>query len=100
VDSPTPLNLAPPVRARARKTALGWSDVVRALQRPEVRELVLGRYRAAGHTPESFSKPAARAAMADALTRCEDFCETEHPRWQGDREALAVVRRLLETELT
>jgi hypothetical protein len=84
---------------KARKTALQWPDVLRVLSRPETRQRVLERYRAAGFTADQFECSAkARAYMADCLTRCEDRLELEHPRWP-DRAIIAVVRLVLEREI-
>jgi hypothetical protein len=87
-------------RAGARKRAIGWSDVLRGLERDAVRSQALERYRAEGHSPDDFGRLlAARAAMADALTRTEDWLELQHPRWLDDRAAVAAVRRPLELEI-
>ena len=39
---------------RARGSAFGWPDVLRAVQGPETRERVLANYEAAGFRPRSF----------------------------------------------
>lgn len=86
--------------AGAGKRAIGWSDVLRGLERDAARAYALERYRASGHSPDDFGRlAAARAAMADALTRTEDWLELEHPRWAADRQAIAAVRRPLELEI-
>lgn len=98
--SRTSIKKAASARAKSRQCAIGWSDVVRAVPRDIVRQRVTERYRAAGFTPDDFARLAsARAAMADALTRAEDWLELEHPRWLADRVALAGVRRPLEVEI-
>jgi hypothetical protein len=76
-----------------------WPDVMRALYSDETRAKALDRYRSDGHTPDDFARSrAAREAMADALTRTEDWLEDEHPRWP-DRASIKAVRRRLEWEL-
>jgi hypothetical protein len=68
-----------------------WPDVLRVIARDEVRDAVLGRYRAAGFTPDDFAtKRRAREAMADALSRAEDI---------SPAAAIQDVRRRLEWEL-
>ena len=98
--SPNPLFSAARPRVRARRRAIGWSDVLRAVPRDIVRERVLTRYRGAGFTPDAFAHDSrARAYMADCLTSAEDWLELAHPKLKGDREALAAVRRPLELEI-
>lgn len=83
--------------ARPRGSVFGWSDVLRAMPRENVRQRVLESYRAQGFTPDDFARrTGARAAMADALTRAEDWLELDHPRLAAERAALAAVRRPLE----
>lgn len=78
--------------------AIGWRDVLRVLERDEVRERALGQYRGAGFTPDGFRERPARDAMCHVLTRLEDWLELVHPRWP-EREAVRGVRRALEREL-
>lgn len=73
-------------------------DVLRVLPDPETRSLALSRFRDRGFSLDSFSRPAARAAMAEALTRAEDWLELDHPRRTGERAAIRRVRRALESE--
>jgi hypothetical protein len=99
-ESQTSIKTAARGSVAATRNALQWPDVARVLQRPETRQRVLDRYRAAGFTPDQFERSAkARACIADCITRCEDWLELAHPRWQSDRAALAGVRRVLELEL-
>lgn len=86
----------------ARKTTsrpfatVTWPDVARVLHRESTRDAALGRYRAAGWTPDDFaSKRKAREAMANALTRVEDQLELS----TASRDAVRDVRRRLEWEL-
>lgn len=86
--------------AKPGKPAIRWPDVLRSLERDAVRCQALERYRAGGYTPDDFGRlAAARAAMADALARTEDWLELEHPRRLPERAAIAAVRRLLELEI-
>jgi hypothetical protein len=86
---------------------LAWADVLRVLQGDETRERCLSRYRAAEFTPDDFGcLRAAREAMADALTRTEDWLEyreLDEPKGRLDRYrqrmAIRDVRRRLEREL-
>jgi hypothetical protein len=67
------------------------------MPRENVRQRVLELYRTQGFTPDDFGRRAtARAAMADALTRAEDWLELDHPRLTAERAALAAIRRPLE----
>jgi hypothetical protein len=86
-------------QARPLQRRVTWSDILRPLQATDVRERVLTAYKAAGFGPATFFRPAARAAMADALTRCEDWLEVEHPKRTVERGAIAAVRRVLESEI-
>lgn len=86
--------------AEKRTTSPGprfeWSGVLRALRGEEARSSATGLYRAAGFKPHDFERPAARRAMADALSRTEDFLEMR--RATREREAIRDVRRALESE--
>lgn len=79
---------------------LGWSDVLRVLQTDETRRAVIGQFRATGWTPDDFARrPAARQAMARALSFAEDRLELQ--RGSGAREerlAIRAIRRTLEAE--
>jgi hypothetical protein len=75
-----------------------WPDVVRILHADEARDFVMGRYRAAGFTPDDFGhKRPAREAMADALTRAEDRLGLAPS--SPARDAIRDVRRRLEWDL-
>lgn len=100
VVSRTSIKTAAAARAKSGGRALRWSDVLRAIPRDLVRLRVLERYRAQGFTADDFARlGSARAAMADALTRAQDWLELEHPRWTDDGAAVAAVRRPLELEI-
>lgn len=99
------------VRARARRGRLGWPDVLRVLETDETRSLAVGLYRAEGWTPDDFGRPRgaprareAREAMADALTRTEDWLELatvrqRYPTLDAQRARIQEVRHALELEL-
>lgn len=72
-----------------------YSTVLGAIGRDEVRELVLGRFKARGGGCNRWNATDHRV-MADAITRAEDWLEIEHGRWP-EREALAALRRKLES---
>lgn len=96
----TRIKKAPAETPRARRSVLGWGDVLRPLQRDEARSVALSLYRARGYSPDDFGRVrAARGAMADALSRTEDWLEIEHPRCETERAAVRRVRRALEQEL-
>lgn len=97
----TSIKTAPKKTTRARRVALGWSDLVRAVQSDEARFCFLDRYRAAGFTPDHFGHlRTARETAADALSRTEDMLEgMRGPRREEERQAIRVVRRRLELEL-
>jgi hypothetical protein len=79
---------------------LEWPDVVRVLQDPKTREAVLSRYRTAEYTPDDFGRlRGAREALADALTRCEDWLELARPK-NPERTTIRETRRRLERELS
>lgn len=79
---------------------LGWPDVVRAVQSDEARSQTMSRYNASGYCPDDFAhKLAARAVMADALTRVEDILESRGPSTAAERARIRTVRRQLEVEL-
>lgn len=83
----------------ARRTVFGWPDVLRVIHDDETRSAVLTRYRAAGWTPDDFARcRAARAAMADAVTRREDVLELRRGR-DAERAELRELRRRIEREL-
>lgn len=95
-----PVKHAPRGAPLPRARVLGWADVLRAVLGGEARSAALGAYRAAGFTPDDFGRlRAARMAMADALTRCEDRLEIAHPGTRAERGAIRTVRRRLEREL-
>lgn len=83
---------------RARTATPRYSTILGALGRDEVRERVLSRFKERGGDRNRWSA-ADHVAMADAVTRAEDYLELEHPRWP-ERETLAAVRRKLEACLT
>jgi hypothetical protein len=98
--APDPLFLAAGDCAQPRRLRFGWAAILRALPRDAIRSRVLERYRAAGFAPDDFAhRSAARACMADCLTRAEDWIELEHPLWVAERAAIAAVRRPLELEI-
>jgi hypothetical protein len=71
-----------------------------ALSRDETRAMATGTFREAGFSADSFgSQRKAREAMADILTRVEDWIGLEHPGWKVDLTAIKSVRRRLELEL-
>jgi len=85
-----------------RRARLQWPDVLRAVPSPKTRERALDAYRAAGFTPDDFAaKRAAREAMADALSRTEQWLELapENASRAAGRAAIRAVRRRLEFEL-
>jgi hypothetical protein len=91
---------APQKRVPRRGAALGWGDVLRAVQRDAARAYALDLYRAGGYSADDFAHVrAAREAMSDALARTEDWIEMQHAAWRGDRETIRDVRRSLEVEL-
>ena len=81
-----------------------WRDVVRVLPDPETRSYALSAFRGSGFDADSFGhKTKAREALADALTRAEDWLELTYPRSprrQAERTAIRELRRRLEGELT
>jgi hypothetical protein len=79
---------------RARGKVPGYSTVLGALGRDEVRERVLSRFKERGGDRNRWIA-SDHDVMADALTRAEDWLELDHPRWP-EREALAIVRRKVE----
>lgn len=99
-----------PIRVRTQIGGVTFADVLRAVQGDETRSYALGRYRAAGHSVDAFGTGskgghrAAREAMADALSRTEDWLEVDERRAgrdqrQAERLAIRDVRRRLELEL-
>lgn len=92
---------------RTAGSVFGWPDVLRVLQDDEARSYATTRYRAAGFGPDDFARSrAAREAMADALTRTEDWLEMlgvdgirRGAKLEAERAAIRDVRRRLETEL-
>ncbi len=87
-------------RVRSVRTALGWPDVLYAVQNDEARSAALGLYRARGFRPDDFGRiRRAREAMADALTRTEDMLEMRGRRSDDERARVRAVRRQLEWEL-
>lgn len=89
-------------RSSVRRDALGWSDVLRAIQSTEARTAAINHYRARGFTPDDFaSQRQARLAASAALTHAEDTVELL--RSSSTREAelcrIRSVRRRLEDEL-
>lgn len=84
---------------RARGSAFGWPDVMRAVQGPETRHRVLVNYEAAGFRPDDFGHVVtARKALCEALVRTEDWLELSRPR-SPERQALKAFRSPLEREL-
>jgi hypothetical protein len=98
-------------RIASSETPIRWPEVLGCLAEDETRSYALSRVRDAGFTADEFSsgdasRGAARArwrgareAMADALTRTEDWLEMEHPRRERERHAIREVRRRLELDL-
>lgn len=84
-------------RARRARRSIEYQDVLRVLSRDGLRDLVLGRFRAAGGDPDRFIEAPQRRLMADCLTAGEDWMETSHPRWTDEREAVKAIRRQLES---
>ena len=85
--------------ARARGSAFGWPNVLRAVQGPETRHRVLANYDAAGFRPDDFGHVvAARKALCEALVRTEDWLELSRPR-SPERQLLKNLRSPLEREL-
>lgn len=92
---------------RAAGGPVAWRDVLAVLQDDETRSYALSRFRDAGFSADAFGhRRAAREALADALTRTEDWLEyreVDHPRrahwYRPQREAIRGVRRRLEWEL-
>jgi hypothetical protein len=79
---------------------IGWRDVLGAVQRDETRSWLTDRFRDSGFTADSFaSQRKAREAVADCLTRLEDWIGNEHPGWKADLAGIKAVRRRLELEL-
>ena len=86
---------------------MGWPDVLRVLQDDEARSFALSRFRASGFSPDDFGRVRrAREAMADVLTRAEDWLEMlgvdgrrRGATFEGLRIAIREVRRRLEWEL-
>jgi hypothetical protein len=84
---------------RARGSAFGWPDVLRAIQGTETRLRVLAAYGALGFRPDDFGHMrAAREALGEALVRTEDWLELHRPR-SPERQALKALRSPLEREL-
>lgn len=95
-DAPGGGKHARPKTESPRGGVPGWPDVLRVLQHDESRSRALGRYRAGGFSPDDFvTRPvAARLAMADALTRVEDWLEVSRgDRALESRAAIQAVRR-------
>lgn len=90
------LRLTHPHRAQPLQRRVSWSDILRPLRATDVRERFLSAYRAAGYSPASFFKPAAKAAARDALAAAETWLAAE--RRTVEQGALAAVRRALESE--
>lgn len=85
-------------RTTSPERVVTYRDVLAALQGEYARFLALGLYRSAGYAAKDFTaRRAARAAMAKALTVTEDALELRGGR--REREAIRVVRRLLENEV-
>ena len=80
---------------------IAWRDILGAVQGDDARQDVLSRYRAAGFTPDDFSRLiAARQAACDALTYAEHALELRsHGRMTTERLAMMTVRRRLEIEV-
>lgn len=81
---------------------IAWRDVLGCLESEIARRRALDAYRAAGFSPDDFvMSRAARATMAGALTRVEDWLELEpqSPWVVRHRGATRRVRRRLEREL-
>ena len=99
-DLATGIKTASGDRVRAGRRAIGWADVLRAVELDDVRSYVLGRYRGAGFSPDNFGHSrAAREAMADALSRTEDWLELQRGSLrQQARASIREVRRQLERE--
>ena len=81
-----------------------WRDVVRVLPDPETRSCALSAFRGSGFDADSFgTRRSAREALADALTRAEDWLELTYPRSprrQAERAAIRELRRRLEGEVS
>jgi len=98
----TPEKRAP----RGARSAVGriatWPDVVRAVPDPSTRSRLAGAIREAGFSLDSLpTRSAARAALADALTREEDRVELRRscPTQQAELYALRALRRAIEAEV-
>jgi hypothetical protein len=95
-----------------------WPDVLRVLTEDETRSYAMNLFSRSGFSADEFGSGetsrgarrarwrGAREAMADALTRTEDWLEyqgIDHPRrahrYDAERVAIRDVRRRLEWEL-
>jgi hypothetical protein len=89
-----------------------WPEVLKAVPGDSDRQALVGKLRAAGFEVDAFrTSHVARALVSDALTRLEDALELgvidaggsgrgrRRELLQGQREAIAGVRRRLESEI-
>lgn len=75
---------------------LKYTETLAALG--DVRDFALMKFRKAGGKRDRWAR-VDREAMADALTRAEDFVENQSPKNKALRESLKQTRRRLELEL-
>lgn len=111
-DSRNPLNSASDSVREPRKTRPTRSDVLGVMPDDAARIQVVAKLRDSRFDADSFgTRPQARAIVADALVRLEDALELaaidaggsgrgqRRNTLTAQREAVAVVRRKLETEI-
>lgn len=98
----TPIITAPKISKTSRKSLLGWSDVLRAIQTSQSREFLLSCFKSSGFSPVNLegNNFEAYAALCDAMTRTEDMLEFSRKQaLKSDLERLTPLRRELETLL-
>ena len=85
-----------------RLWAVTWPEVLRALSEDETRSYAIARVREAGFSGDSFRHDRkAREAVADALTRTEDWIEARRTgsRLAAQRDGIRAIRRAIELEV-
>lgn len=86
--------------AKTHQRVSGWSTVFRVLKDEGTRSRVITALRASGFTTVDVAHhKTARLALAEILTRTEDWLEISKPKAWLEREAIRTVRRRLEVEV-
>lgn len=98
-DSQTSIKMAPKKSIKPVGRAITYPQVLRVLQRDEMRSMALKHFKIHGGNADSFKTKRNQQLMADALTALEDWMEIKHERWHDERSSVKNVRRLIEDYL-